>query len=186
MTFPCLFWMESRNRVSRERNRHRGCWEKRLRSQSLAAGLRCALPSQAMPSPWLSSDTLLAPSRHRGSPSTTDGTPREAAETREVRTERQGLQRGRYRSFLSGPLLLPPRCWSCQDVGKRIRGFQASWKAEKNRGIVGNQPLYCCYGHCTLNLIQQELVKGEAEPLVSTKAACSVLFISPRLTEVRF
>lgn len=161
MTFPCLFWMERRNRVSRERNRHRGCWEKRLRSQSLAPVLGCAPLSQAMPSSWLFSDTLLAPSQHRGSPSATDGTPREAAQAREVRTERQGLQRGRCRSFLSGPLLLPPRRWSCQDVGKRIGGFQASWKAEKDRGIVGNQPLCCCYGHCTLNLIQQELVKGE-------------------------
>lgn len=127
----------------------------------MAAGLGCALLSQAIAQLLAFPRDPARPFQRRGSPSTTDGSHREAAETREVHTERQGLQRGRHQSFLSGPLLLPPRGWSCQDVGKRIRGFQASWKAEKNRGIEGNQPLCCCYGRCTLNLIQQELVKGE-------------------------
>jgi len=58
---------------------------------------------------------------------------------------------------------LATEVWSCQDIVKLIRGFQAGWKGDKNRVIVGNQPLYWFYGYCTLNLIQQELVKGEGD-----------------------
>lgn len=74
----------------------------------------------------LFSNTLLAPSKHTSSPSTMDGTQQAAAETWEVHVEWQVLTRGRYQSFLGGSLLLPPRCLSCQDVVKLIRGFQAS------------------------------------------------------------
>lgn len=135
---------------------------------------------------WLSSDTLLAPSGPTGSPSTTDRTHQEAAETWEVHSEWQGLQRRRYQSFLSGPLLLPLRCRSCQDVVKLIRGFQARWKEDKTRGIVGNQPLYCFYGYCMLNLIQQELVKGEEDGRDPGfyKSCMFCVFDIPHLAEV--
>lgn len=114
--------------------------------------------------------------KHTGSPLTTDVILQGTTETWEGHTKWQGLWWGRYQSFLSGPLLLPPRCWICQDVVKLIRGFQASWKEDKNRGEVEIN-LYCFHGSCTFNLIPR--AKEMAKPLASTEAACSMFLIPP-------
>lgn len=93
---------------------------------------------------------------------------------------------GRHQLALSGLLLLPPRCWSCQDVVKQIRGFQTSRKEDLEKELrweINLSAGFC--GYRTLNLIQQELVEvegdGKARNFYKSCIFCD--FDLPHLTE---